>query len=114
MSRGWMYIMIGGLLEVLWVISMKYSEGFTDLLWTAATFILLAFSLAMVLKAIGIGMPIGVAYSVWVGIGAVGIFIYGIFFMNDPADILRIMFMIMIIAGIVGLQRMSEGKSDAS
>jgi len=105
-----MYIMIGGILEVLWVIAMKRSDGFTDLLWTAVTFIVLAMSLAMVLKAIGTGMPIGVAYSVWVGIGAVGIFVYGILFMNDPADLLRITFMIMVIAGIVGLQRLSEDK----
>jgi len=109
-----MYILIGGILEILWVISMKYSEGFTDLPWTAVTFIFLAFSLAMVLKAIGTGMPIGVAYSVWVGIGAVGIFVYGMLFMNDPVDLLRIVFMMMVIGGIVGLQRMSENKNDES
>ena len=114
MSKGWMYILVGGILEILWVVAMKYSEGFTNLPWTAVTFVFLALSLAMVLKAIGTGMPIGVAYSVWVGIGAVGIFVYGIFFMNDPADILRIVFMVMIISGIVGLQRLSEDKNDDS
>ena len=107
MSKGWMYILIGGILEILWVIAMKYSEGFTILPWTAVTFIFLALSLVMVLKAIETGMPIGVTYSVWVGIGAVGIFVYGILFMNDPADLLRITFMMMIIAGIVGLQKTS-------
>jgi len=109
-----MYILIGGILEILWVVAMKYSEGFTNLPWTVVTFVFLALSLALVLKAIGTGMPIGIAYSVWVGIGAVGIFVYGIFFMNDPADALRIVFMIMIILGIVGLQRLSEDKNDDS
>jgi len=107
MSKGWVYILIGGLLEIFWVIAMKYSEGFTDLPWTAVTFIFLALSLVMVLKAIETGMSVGVTYSVWVGIGAVGIFVYGILFMNDPADLLRITFMMMIIAGIVGLQKTS-------
>jgi len=107
MNRGWTYILIGGLLEIIWAVSMKHSNGFEDLMWSASALVFIVLSMVMLSKAIGSGMPLGTAYAVWVGIGAVGTFVYGIMFMDDPAGILRIMFMMMIIAGVVGLQKTS-------
>ena len=107
MNRGWTYILIGGLLEIVWAVSMKYSNGFEDLAWSAVALVFIVLSMVMLSRAIGSGMPLGTAYAVWVGIGAAGTFVYGIMFMDDPAGILRIMFMILIVAGIVGLQKTS-------
>jgi quaternary ammonium compound-resistance protein SugE len=109
-DKGWLYILIGGIFEIVWAIGMKYSDGFTDIAWTSITIIFLALSMIMLSKAIAVGMPLGVAYAVWVGIGAVGTFFFGIFFMGEPSGLLRIMFIAMVIAGIVGLQRTTSNK----
>ncbi|MCL2607944.1 MAG: multidrug efflux SMR transporter [Methanomassiliicoccaceae archaeon] len=111
-GKGWRYIAIGGLFEIVWVIAMKYSNGFTDVFWSVASVIFIALSMLMLSKALDAGLPMGTAYAVWVGIGAVGVFAYGIMFMGDPSDILRILFVAMIVAGIAGLQRTSERTSD--
>jgi quaternary ammonium compound-resistance protein SugE len=108
-DKGWLYIVIGGIFEIAWAISLKHTAGFTDLLWTTVFIVFLAVSMIMLSKAIASGIPLGIAYAVWVGIGAIGTFVYGIIFMGDPSDILRIMFAAMVIAGIVGLQRTSSG-----
>jgi len=107
MNKGWAYILIGGLFEIIWAVSMKYSDGFSSIPWTVVALAFIALSMFMLSKAISSGMPLGTAYAVWVGIGAAGIFVYGIMFMDEPAGILRIIFAMMIIAGIVGLQKTS-------
>jgi len=110
-GKGWRYIAVGGLFEIVWVIAMKYSNGFTDILWTALSVVFILLSMVMLSKALDTGMPLGTAYAVWVGIGAVGVFTYGIMFMGDPSDILRIIFAGMIVVGIAGLQRTSEKRA---
>jgi len=110
-GKGWRYIAIGGLFEIVWVVAMKYSNGFTDIFWTAVSVIFIALSMLMLSKALDTGMPLGTAYAVWVGIGAAGVFAYGIMFLGDPSEILRIIFAGMIVVGIVGLQRTSEKRT---
>jgi quaternary ammonium compound-resistance protein SugE len=109
-EKGWLYISIGGIFEIIWAISMKYSDGFTDILWSVAALMFIVLSMVMLSKAIGSGLPVGTAYAVWVGIGAVGTFFYGILFMDDPVDALRILFVAMVIAGIIGLQKTHQSK----
>ena len=106
--KGNLYITIGGLLEVVWAVSISYSGGFTDPLWSIVALVFIALSMVMLSKAIGAGVPLGTAYAVWTGIGAAGTFVYGILFMGDPFGILRVLFAGMIIAGIIGLQKTSQ------
>ena len=105
----WSFIVLGGIFEVVWAVAMKYSDGFADLFWSAVAIVFIVMSMVMLSKAIASGIPLGTAYAVWVGIGAGGTFVYGILFMNEPSGALRIMFVVLIIAGIVGLQRTSSG-----
>ncbi|MCL2712345.1 MAG: multidrug efflux SMR transporter [Methanomassiliicoccaceae archaeon] len=107
MNKGWTFILIGGLFEVIWAVSMKYSNGFENVLWSLAALIFIMLSMIMLSKAMSSGMPVGTAYAVWVGIGATGTFVYGILLMNDPVSVLRIAFAVMIVLGIVGLQKTS-------
>ena len=106
LSLAWIYLIIAGILEPCWAISLKKADRFRNIPWTVATAVFLIASLYLLLIVMT-ELPVGTAYAVWVGIGAVGTFILGILLMNDPADSLRILFMIMVIAGIVGLQKTS-------
>ena len=103
-GRGWAYLILAGLFEPLWVVSMKYSEGFTDELWVAATFIFLFFSMYFLALALKARIPMGTAYSIWVGIGAIGALVAGILLFNESSNMIRLGFVILILVGIVGLQ----------
>lgn len=99
----WLILLISGLLEVVWASAMKASDGFTKLgpsvLTGVAAFVgfwLLGFAMK--------SLPLGTAYPVWVGIGAVGTFILGVLWFGEPASLLRIASVSLIIAGIVGLK----------
>lgn len=99
----WVILVLAGLLEVLWAVGLRYSEGFSKLWPTAGTV------LAMVLSVwlLGVAMktlPIGTAYAVWVGIGAVGTAISGIYLFGESASIGRIMSLVLIMTGIVSLK----------
>jgi len=99
----WVWLTIAGLLEVVWATAMKYSEGFTRLGWSALTLVAMLASfglLAMAMKQ----LPLGTAYGVWTGIGAVGSVIVGILFLGEPRDLLRLLFVAMILGGIIGLK----------
>ena len=99
----WTYLFIAGVLEVAWAVGLKYSEGFTRL-WpsvgTAATLILSMLMLALALRS----LPIGTAYAVWTGIGAVGTAALGILLFGEPAHAARVLCIALIVAGIVGLK----------
>lgn len=110
-SNGWTYLILAGLLEPIWVVSMKYSQGFTDILWAAATFIFLFFSMYFLALALKSKIPVGTAYSIWVGIGAIGALIAGIILFNESSDIVRLGFVLLIIVGIAGLQTTSRKES---
>lgn len=103
----WIILIIAGLFETVWAVALKYSEGFTRLWPSVLTVVAMAISvwlLAVSLKS----LPLGTAYAVWTGIGAIGAVIYGIAVFGDPKDLLRILFIIMIFGGIVGLKITSE------
>lgn len=90
-------------MEIAWAIGLKYSESFTKLYPSIATVILMILSfyfLSLALKSI----PIGTAYAIWTGIGAIGTVIFGILFFNESYDIIRLLCIMLIIAGIVGLK----------
>jgi quaternary ammonium compound-resistance protein SugE len=99
----WTYLVIAGLFECGWAIGLKYTEGFTRLLpslWTALAMIVSLGLLSISMKSI----PVGTAYAVWTGIGAVGVAILGIFLFGEPRDIARILCLLLIVCGIVGLK----------
>jgi quaternary ammonium compound-resistance protein SugE len=107
-NKGWTYLILAGLFEPVWVVSMKYSEGFTDVLWIAATFIFLLFSMYFLALALKSKIPMGTAYSIWVGIGAIGALIAGIMLFNESSDMIRMGFVLLIVIGVVGLQTTSH------
>ena len=99
----WVILVIAGLFEVGWAIGLKYTEGFTRLWPSVGTVVSMVISLWL----LGIAMktlPVGTAYGVWVGIGAVGTVILGIVLLKEPASALRLISVALIIAGIVGLK----------
>lgn len=99
----WIILAIAGLFETGWAIGLKYSEGFTrpwPTLWTIASMIISLWLLGVAMKS----LPVGTAYAVWVGIGAVGTVILGIALLDESANPARLMSVALIIAGIVGLK----------
>lgn len=102
----WVYLFFAGLFEVGWAIGLKYTEGFTRLvptILTAASMVVSLFLLGIALKA----LPVGTAYAVWTGIGAVGTAILGIYLLGEPAAVGRLACIGLIVAGIVGLKIVS-------
>jgi quaternary ammonium compound-resistance protein SugE len=99
----WLYLLIAGLFEVGWAIGLKYTDGFSRLwpsLATGAAMIVSLGFLGLALK----DLPVGTAYAVWTGIGAVGTVILGIALFGEPATALRLACVGLIVAGIVGLK----------
>jgi quaternary ammonium compound-resistance protein SugE len=108
MSTAWLLLLAAGLLEIVWAIGLKYTEGFsriTPSVITIAAMIGSIWLLAMALKSI----PVGTGYAVWTGIGAVGTAILGIILFNEAATVARIACIGLIVAGILGLKLVSAG-----
>ncbi len=103
MSSPWIVLFIAGLLEVCWAVGLKYTEGFTRLSPTIFTLSTLAGSMYLLAKAAQ-SLPIGTAYAVWVGIGAVGAGILGIVLFKEPITFPRIAFMVLLVVSIIGLK----------
>jgi quaternary ammonium compound-resistance protein SugE len=103
----WVILFVAGLFEIGWAIGLKYTDGFTRL-WpsvgTAAAMLASIFLLGMAMR----DLPVGTAYAVWTGIGAVGTAILGIYLFGDSASIARLACLAMIAAGIVGLKVVSS------
>jgi quaternary ammonium compound-resistance protein SugE len=99
----WVNLFIAGLCEVGWAIGLKYTEGFTRLWPTLGTVAAMAVSLWLLGVAMK-SLPVGTAYAVWVGVGAVGTVILGIVLFGEPANPARLISVMLIIAGIVGLK----------
>ena len=96
-------LLLAGLFEVAWAIGMKYSEGFTRLwpsVWTLIAMVISVWLLGYAMKS----LPVGTAYAVWTGVGAVGTAILGIFLFGEPATLLRLSCIGLIVAGIMGLK----------
>ncbi|HEX5576818.1 MAG TPA: multidrug efflux SMR transporter [Gemmatimonadaceae bacterium] len=99
----WVYLIVAGLLETGWAIGLKYTEGFTKpvpSILTAAAIAASMFLLALAARTI----PIGTAYAMWVGIGAVGAVILGIILFDEPRDIARLAFVGLLVVSLVGLR----------
>jgi quaternary ammonium compound-resistance protein SugE len=99
----WLLLIVAGLLEVGWAIGLKYTEGFTRLWPSVGTALAMIVSLALLGVAMK-SLPVGTAYAVWVGVGAVGTVILGIVLFGEPASALRVASIALIVAGIVGLR----------
>lgn len=99
----WFYLLIAGLFEIGWAIGLKYTEGFTRLvpsLLTLACMIVSFALLGMALKT----LPVGTAYAIWTGVGAVGTALMGMYLFGDPATTARLACIAIIVSGIVGLK----------
>ena len=102
----WVYLTAAGLLEIIWAIGLKYTEGFTKLGPTALT--VAAMTASVVLLGIALrDLPVGTGYAIWTGIGTVGTAVLGIMIFQEPATALRLASIGLIIAGIVGLKLVS-------
>ena len=102
----WTYLAIAGLFEIGWAIGLKYSEGFSKPVPSLLTVVAMAISiwlLSIAMKTI----PVGTAYAVWTGIGAIGVAILGMVLFGESREILRITCLFLIIAGIIGLKVVS-------
>lgn len=102
----WVFLTIAGLFEIGWAVGLKYSDGFSKPVPSLLTAVAMAFSiwlLAMAMKTI----PVGTAYAVWTGIGAVGVAILGIILFGESREFLRVLCLCLIIAGIIGLKLVS-------
>lgn len=108
----WFILFVAGLFETVWAVSLKYSEGFTRLWPSVITGIAMIISIYLLAIALR-NLPLGTAYTIWTGIGALGTVIYGILVFNDPKDWIRILFILMILGGIVGLRVVSGKESTA-
>lgn len=102
-TTAWVFLVVAGLLEIVWAIGMKYSEGFTKLWPSIVTIVAASFSFWLLALAVRV-LPIGTAYVVWTGIGAVGAALLGVILFNEPATAARMICIVLIIAGIAGLK----------
>lgn len=99
----WIYLIVAGIFEVVWAIGLKYSEGFSRFYPSVLTVIGMAISfyfLSLATRA----LPIGTAYAIWTGIGAVGAVVVGILLFNEPRHLTRLVFVGFILVGIIGLK----------
>ena len=99
----WMVLLVAGLLEIGWAIGLKYTDGFTRLVPSLFTAVAIALSLFLLGVAVRT-LPVGTAYAVWTGIGTVGTVLLGMVLFGEPAGAMRLLFIAMIVAGIVGLK----------
>ena len=96
----WAILILAGVFEIIWAYSMKMSEGFTRLTPRVITVVFMI--LSVVLLSISMKtLPLGTAYTVWTGIGAIGSFLVGIFFLNEPIGAMRMIAAVLIISGLV-------------
>ena len=102
----WIYLTIAGLMEVFWSTCMKFSEGFTVLKFTILTILGMIVSFLFLPQATKV-LPLGTAYAIWTGIGALGAVIVGTVLFKEPLSVLRILFMMLLLTGIIGLKATS-------
>jgi len=106
----WVLLIGAGLLEIVWATALKYSEGFTRL-WPGAVAVVAAVASIVMLSMALKSLPVGTAYAVWVGIGAVGVALAGIVFLGESASFARLAFLAVILIGVVGLRMVETGPS---
>jgi quaternary ammonium compound-resistance protein SugE len=99
----WLILFVAGCLEVCWAIGMKYSQGFTEIRWSVFTLVTLILSMALLAFSLKT-LPVGTAYAVWTGIGAVGTAVLGMVLFGESRELMRIICILLIVAGIIGLR----------
>jgi len=99
----WVYLVLAGVFEVVWASTMKQSAGFTKLAPTIITLVTMTISFGLLALAMK-SLPLGTAYAIWTGIGAVGAFLVGILLLGEAATLFRIVSVSLIIAGLIGLK----------
>ncbi|HKB87331.1 MAG TPA: quaternary ammonium compound efflux SMR transporter SugE [Ignavibacteriaceae bacterium] len=99
----WLILFVAGLFETAWAIGMKYSQGFTKLWPSVFTIVCILISMGLLSYSLT-KLPVGTAYAVWTGIGAVGTAVLGIILFGESRELVRLFFIFLIISGIVGLR----------
>lgn len=99
----WVIVVIAGLMETGWALGLKYSDGFTRL-WPSVVTVVLALGSFYLLSVAMKTLPVGTAYAVWVGIGAVGTAIAAVFLFQEPVNVMRVLGVLLILAGIAALK----------
>jgi quaternary ammonium compound-resistance protein SugE len=102
----WIFLIVAGIFETGWAVGMKYSQGMTRFYPTVFMVMCLVISMLLLERSLRV-LPIGTGYAVWTGIGIIGTTILGIYLFNESADVLRILCIVMIAAGIIGLKILS-------
>lgn len=102
-DMSWGILVLAGLLEVVWAVGLKYTDGFSKLWPTVGTVLAMVLSVWLLGMAMKV-LPVGTAYAIWVGIGAVGTAIFGIYLFDESANTGRIISLSLIVAGIIGLK----------
>jgi quaternary ammonium compound-resistance protein SugE len=106
-AQAWILLVLAGLLEIVWAVGLKYTDGFTR--WLPSSLVLAAAGLSFWLLALAMkALPVGTAYAVWVGIGAVGAALLGIVLFREPATAARLLCLVLIVAGVIGLRVVSD------
>ncbi len=113
MNRAWLMVVAGGVLETGWATSMKLSDGFSSILWTVVTGVLLVGSVLLLNRGLKGGLPMGVCYSVWVGIGALGSIVMGMLLFGEYLNALGWVFFAMVVAGVIGLNLVDGEPEDS-
>ena len=99
----WLILILAGFFEIAWAIGMKYSDGLTKPWWTIFTIVTLIISMGLLNYSMKT-LPVGSAYAVWTGIGAIGTAILGIILFGESKEMIRIFFILLIVIGIAGLK----------
>lgn len=102
-AMAWMWLLIAGVFEVVWAVGLKYTEGFTRLVPSVITVVAMGVSFVFLSQALK-SIPLGTAYAVWTGIGAVGTVILGMVLFDESRDFIRLVCIFVIVAGIAGLR----------
>ncbi|MDY5582894.1 multidrug efflux SMR transporter [Opitutia bacterium KCR 482] len=103
----WMCLFVAGLLEIVWVVALKYAENFSKLLPTAVFVVSIVSSFLLLNFAIRT-LPIGLSYAIWTGMGAAGAVAAGIILFGEPTGFWQLLFLSMIVVGIIGINFVSE------
>jgi quaternary ammonium compound-resistance protein SugE len=102
----WIYIIIAGLLEIVWVIGLKYSHGFTKIIPSIVTVVIIIFSFFLLSKALH-SIPLGTGYAIFTGLGTVGTVVTGMLFWGETINPLKLFFVALMILGIIGIKIIS-------